>query len=33
MMWGDVGVLYWMARPEDLANDTFTQISFTWQCS
>jgi len=33
MMWGDVGVLYWMARPEDLANDDFTQLSFTWQCS
>lgn len=32
MMWGDVGTLYWMVRPEDLANDDLTQVSFTWQC-
>lgn len=32
MMWGDVGTLYWMARPEDLARDDLTDISFTWQC-
>lgn len=33
MMWGDGGVLYWMARPDDLATGNLTEISFTWQCS
>jgi uncharacterized protein YwqG len=33
MMWGDVGTLYWMARPEDLANNDLANISFTWQCA
>jgi uncharacterized protein YwqG len=33
MMWGDCGVLYWMARPEDLAVNDLSGISFTWQCS
>ena len=33
MMWGDVGVLYWMARPDDLATGDLSKISFTWQCS
>lgn len=33
MMWGDAGVLYWMARPDDLATGDLSKISFTWQCS
>ena len=33
MMWGDCGILYWMARPEDLAVHELSNISFTWQCS
>ena len=32
MMWGDVGRLYWMIRPEDLAARRFDQALFTWQC-
>lgn len=32
MMWGDVGRLYWMIRPEDLAALRFDQAMFTWQC-
>jgi hypothetical protein len=32
MMWGDCGVLYWMARPEDLVRGDLTRTSFTWQC-
>lgn len=32
MMWGDVGRLYWMIRPEDLAARHFDKALFTWQC-
>ena len=32
MMWGDVGTLYWMIRPEDLAARCFDKALFTWQC-
>lgn len=31
-MWGDAGVLYFMIRPQDLAQRDFDQTSFTWQC-
>src|SRR5258706_14786932 len=33
MMWGDVGMLYWMMRPRDLVTRAFDAASFTWQCS
>jgi hypothetical protein len=33
MEWGDAGVLYWLARPDDLLRGDLTQITFTWQCS
>lgn len=33
MMWGDVGRLYWLMRPEDLAARNFDASSFTWQCT
>jgi hypothetical protein len=32
MMWGDVGMLYWLGRPADLARGDLTEIGFTWQC-
>lgn len=32
MMWGDVGTLYWLIRPDDLAARDFEASSFTWQC-
>ncbi|WP_019891511.1 YwqG family protein [Streptomyces purpureus] len=32
MMWGDCGVLYWLIRPEDLAERHFDRAMFTWQC-
>ncbi|WP_334662755.1 YwqG family protein [Streptomyces cyaneofuscatus] len=32
MMWGDAGVLYWLIRPEDLAERRFERAMFTWQC-
>ena len=32
MMWGDVGALYWLIRPEDLAERRFDRAMFTWQC-
>jgi len=32
MMWGDVGMLYWMIRPADLEARTFEGASFTMQC-
>jgi uncharacterized protein YwqG len=32
MIWGDVGTLYWLIRPEDLAARRFEASSFTWQC-
>lgn len=33
MVWGDVGTLYWMIRPEDLAARRFDEVAFTWQCT
>jgi uncharacterized protein YwqG len=32
MMWGDVGMLYYLARPADLADVRFDRAAFTWQC-
>lgn len=32
MWWGDVGTLYWLIRPEDLASGDLRAASFTWQC-
>ncbi|MFI6448175.1 YwqG family protein [Kitasatospora sp. NPDC050543] len=32
MMWGDMGVLYWLISPEDLAARRFDKALFTWQC-
>ncbi|MFC6066340.1 YwqG family protein [Streptomyces ochraceiscleroticus] len=32
MMWGDCGALYWLIRPEDLAERRFDRALFTWQC-
>ncbi|MFD7920515.1 YwqG family protein [Streptomyces sp. NPDC059740] len=32
MMWGDVGTLYWLIRPRDLAERRFDRAMFTWQC-
>jgi Domain of unknown function (DUF1963) len=32
LMWGDVGSLYWLIRPEDLAARNFQASSFPWQC-
>jgi uncharacterized protein YwqG len=33
MMWGDVGKLYFMIRPDDLKTRRFDQTRFVWQCS
>jgi uncharacterized protein YwqG len=33
MMWGDCGALYWLIRPQDLAERRFDRALFTWQCS
>ncbi|MEV4434627.1 YwqG family protein [Streptomyces sp. NPDC049555] len=33
MTWGDLGTLYWLIRPEDLAARRFDRAMFTWQCS
>lgn len=33
MRWGDLGTLYWLIRPEDLATRDFEASSFTWQCT
>ncbi|MFC9504661.1 YwqG family protein [Streptomyces sp. NPDC057002] len=33
MMWGDCGALYWLIRPQDLAELRFDRAMFTWQCS
>lgn len=33
LMWGDVGTLYVMIRPDDLAHQRFDQMGFVWQCS
>lgn len=32
MMWGDVGMLYWMCRDGAQEQDGAEQTSFTWQC-
>ncbi|MFF4219352.1 MULTISPECIES: YwqG family protein [Streptomyces] len=32
MMWGDCGALYWLMRPEDLAEGRFDRARFTMQC-
>ncbi len=32
MMWGDCGALYWLIRPEDLAEGRFDRAMFTMQC-
>ncbi|MEJ2856314.1 MULTISPECIES: YwqG family protein [unclassified Saccharothrix] len=32
LRWGDVGTLYWLIRPEDLAARDFGAARFTWQC-
>ncbi|WP_308312470.1 YwqG family protein [Streptomyces sp. ISL-11] len=32
MMWGDCGTLYWLIRPEDLAERRFDKAMFIWQC-
>ncbi|WP_190111151.1 YwqG family protein [Streptomyces cinnamoneus] len=32
MMWGDCGTLYWLIRPEDLAEHRFDRAMFTMQC-
>ncbi|WP_078969973.1 YwqG family protein [Streptomyces natalensis] len=32
MMWGDCGALYWLIRPQDLAERRFERAVFTWQC-
>ncbi|MDX3534561.1 DUF1963 domain-containing protein [Streptomyces sp. MB09-01] len=31
MTWGDVGTLYWLIRPADLAAGRFEEALFTWQ--
>lgn len=33
MMWGDCGILYWLARKEDMTGSRLPPTSFTWQCS
>jgi uncharacterized protein YwqG len=33
MSWGDLGTLYWLIRPDDLASQKFESASFTWQCT
>ncbi|MFC8262695.1 YwqG family protein [Streptomyces sp. NPDC057291] len=33
MMWGDAGALYWLIRPQDLAERRFDRAMFTWQSS
>ena len=33
MMWGHVGKLYFMIRPDDLQARRFDQARFIWQCS
>ncbi|MFI9816109.1 YwqG family protein [Saccharothrix variisporea] len=33
MRWGDLGTLYWLIRPEDLAARDFGASAFTWQCT
>lgn len=31
-LWGDVGTLYWLARPEDLARGDLSDTRFVVQC-
>lgn len=31
-MWGDAGMLYWLARPAELAAGNLEGTLFTWQC-
>ncbi|MGW7578985.1 YwqG family protein [Streptomyces sp. NPDC054765] len=31
MVWGDSGMLYWLIRPQDLAERRFDRAMFTWQ--
>ena len=31
MVWGDAGMLYWLIRPQDLAELRFDRAVFTWQ--
>jgi uncharacterized protein YwqG len=33
VMWGDVGMLYWAARQEDIDQDNWTNAMFNFQCS
>lgn len=33
MLWSAAGALYWLIRPEDLAERRFERAMFTWQCS
>jgi hypothetical protein len=33
MKWGDLGSLYWLIRPGDLAARRFEAASLTWQCT
>lgn len=32
MMWGDVGMLYWLRRDADRETGALGPVSFTWQC-
>jgi hypothetical protein len=32
-LWGDAGMLYWLARTDDHGRTGLDQVSFTWQCS
>ena len=32
MMWGDVGMLYWLSRELPTVGDELGTVSFTWQC-
>ena len=33
LMWGDVGTIYWAARPSDIAKGTWSAAMFNFQCS
>jgi hypothetical protein len=33
MMWGDIGMLYWLRRAAPNNSDELGTVSFTWQCS
>jgi uncharacterized protein YwqG len=32
MQWGDLGSLYWVIRPDDLAHRRFEAAGFEYQC-